>query len=315
MTYRISSNDVIESPLVWPGGTRRQLPDVIGHCHADRLPLDTGLTLVRSSYHPNADLVEDSAQPDGSGMLVIALGLVGESGYVGRDGTTLGFKAGHTTVSAFRGGAGERRYRAGSVVKKLRLLVDETLLSSYVGPDACSSWLPGAGAAQRSMQVTSQSAAAQATALMRHATSASSECLDLHLHALSLLADAIRPLRERLAQGRRVSRMSQDDLLNIERVHDLMRTQLHRPITLSYLCLTVGISEFKLKDGIRRVYGTTPYRLLHDLRMRHAWTLLETGCQVAQAGWQVGYEHPGNFSAAFTAFFGRSPKTVFGKRH
>jgi AraC family transcriptional activator of pyochelin receptor len=315
MTCRISSNDVIESVPVWTGGTRIQLPDAIGPCHADRMQLDAGLTLVRSSYHPNVDLVEDSAQPDGSGMLVIALGLTGESGYVGRDGTTLGFKAGHTTVSAFRGGAGERRYRAGILVKQLRLLVDEALLSSYVGPDACRAWLPGAGVSQRSNEVTSPSASAQATALMRHDTTRSSARLDLHIHALSLLTDVIRPLLEKHAQGRRVSRMSQDDLLNIERVHQLMRTQLHRPLTLPYLCLAVGISEHKLKEGIRRVYGTTPYRLLHDLRMRHAWTLLETGCQVAQAGWQVGYEHPGNFSAAFTAFFGQSPKTVFGKRH
>ena len=48
--------------------------------------------------------------------------------------------------------------------------------------------------------------------------------------------------------------------------------------------------------------------------MRRAWALLETGCQVAQAGWQVGYAHPSNFSAAFTRFYGRSPKSVFGRR-
>ncbi|MCU9949128.1 helix-turn-helix domain-containing protein [Pseudomonas sp. PDM13] len=48
--------------------------------------------------------------------------------------------------------------------------------------------------------------------------------------------------------------------------------------------------------------------------MHKAHLLLESGCQVAQAAWQVGYRHPNNFSAAFTAFFGKSPKTVFGKR-
>ncbi|MDF3852258.1 helix-turn-helix domain-containing protein, partial [Achromobacter denitrificans] len=44
------------------------------------------------------------------------------------------------------------------------------------------------------------------------------------------------------------------------------------------------------------------------------WELLETGCQVAQAAYRVGYRHPANFSAAFTRFHGRAPKSVFGKR-
>jgi len=38
--------------------------------------------------------------------------------------------------------------------------------------------------------------------------------------------------------------------------------------------------------------------------------LLESGCQVAQAGWQVGYRHPANFSTAFSRYFGYAPKTV-----
>ncbi|WP_251374031.1 hypothetical protein [Janthinobacterium sp. JC611] len=34
------------------------------------------------------------------------------------------------------------------------------------------------------------------------------------------------------------------------------------------------------------------------------------GCQVAQAGWQTGYRHPPDFSAAFSRYFGYAPKTV-----
>jgi AraC-like DNA-binding protein len=58
----------------------------------------------------------------------------------------------------------------------------------------------------------------------------------------------------------------------------------------------------------------TPHRMLHEIRMRKAYTLLESGCQVAQTAYQVGYKFPNNFSAAFTRFFGKSPKSVFGKR-
>ena len=35
---------------------------------------------------------------------------------------------------------------------------------------------------------------------------------------------------------------------------------------------------------------------------------------VAQAAWQVGYKYPNNFTVAFTRYFGRSPKSIFGKK-
>ncbi|MNG39296.1 Helix-turn-helix domain protein [compost metagenome] len=54
--------------------------------------------------------------------------------------------------------------------------------------------------------------------------------------------------------------------------------------------------------------------MLHEIRMRKAYTLLESGCQVAQAAYRVGYKFPGSFSTAFTRFFGKPPKSVFGKR-
>ncbi len=56
--------------------------------------------------------------------------------------------------------------------------------------------------------------------------------------------------------------------------------------------------------------ASTPYQMLLDIRMNKAWELLSTGLQVAQTAYAVGYEHPSNFSAAFTRFYGRSPKSI-----
>ncbi len=66
----------------------------------------------------------------------------------------------------------------------------------------------------------------------------------------------------------------------------------------------------KLKQGFRRMFGTTPQHFLHQQRMRHAHTLLESGQQVAQAAYATGYRHPSNFSLAFTRFFGYAPKAI-----
>jgi len=78
-----------------------------------------------------------------------------------------------------------------------------------------------------------------------------------------------------------------------------------RTLTLPYLCAAVGLNP---KAGMHYRFNSTPHRMLQETRMRKAYTLLESGCQVAQAAYQVGYKFPNNFSAAFTRFFGKTPK-------
>ena len=98
------------------------------------------------------------------------------------------------------------------------------------------------------------------------------------------LAQQLRALRPAPAP-----RWSDADIARLERAYVLMQEQMAQDLTLDYLC---------------------PQRTLLALRMQRAKLLLENGCQVAQAGWQTGYRHPANFSAAFSRYFGCAPKTV-----
>ena len=100
----------------------------------------------------------------------------------------------------------------------------------------------------------------------------------------------------------------------MERAHDIMKENLHQPLTIGYLATTVGMSASKLKEGFRQLYNNTPMGVLLEMRMRKAYTFLESGKQVSQVAWSVGYKYPNNFSVAFTKYFGRSPKSIFGSR-
>ena len=108
--------------------------------------------------------------------------------------------------------------------------------------------------------------------------------------------------------------LSTSDVQRIERARNLLCEQLDKPLTVDYLATAVGMNEHKLKEGFRYLFDTTPARMLLELRMRKAMTLLEAGQQVAQAAWQVGYKYPNNFTVAFTRYFGRSPKSIFGRK-
>lgn len=282
------------------GWTRRQLDPGMGECRADQRQIDQGLLLVHSDYRPRLALVEQSQHDDGGGM-VITIGLQGASGYVARDGQQLRFQGGHTTVTAFRHVSGERRFEAHQRAAQLRVLVDENALARY-WPEGLLSVLPDGGARQLAHAVTTPAAAQHAHSLLR-----ATDPLAVHIGVLSILAEQLRGLRPAPA---RVPRWSEADIIKLERAYALMQEQMAQALTLDYLCAQVGLSLFKLKQGWRYRYNDSPQRTLLALRMQRAKLLLENGCQVAQAGWQTGYRHPANFSAAFSRYFGYAPKTV-----
>ncbi|KTC40148.1 AraC family transcriptional regulator [Pseudomonas sp. ABAC61] len=309
--YRLTASQPRQLSQLPGGWLRQQLPPILGDCHVDTLCLDQDLTLVRSRYRPDRPLVEEARSSHEGRLLVITLGLQGRSGYRASDGSTLVFEAGHTTVTSFQASQGERRYEATHPVSQLRLLVGERLLDRYLGPDRTWQLLGQGSLRQLARQPTCLASASHANALLRPACGEHSGKLERHVHALSLLSLQLQALApEPAATGR----LSNADIQRLQRVRDIMFEQMHQPLTVAYLCAAVGLNEFKLKQGLREHYNTTPQRMLLEIRMGHAHRLLESGCQVAQAAYRVGYRFPGNFSAAFTRFYGKSPKSVFGPR-
>lgn len=271
------------------------------------MTLDDGLTLVRSHYCPTRELVEKTDQTEANPTLVITFGLAGESGYLGREGSHLRFRAGHATLAAFSCSQGERRFAADVPVRQLRLVLSETALVRYLGAPAAARLAGRKGVRALGEQVIPP----WCRALLRPLIDpGSTSPLDVHIAALSLAGEYLRVLVPPATAAPPSARLSASDIEKLARARDLMRSQMERALTIPYLCAAVGLNECKFKQGFRDLFGASPHRFLLELRMRRAWVLLESGCQVAQAAWQVGYAHPTNFSAAFTRYFGRTPKSV-----
>ncbi|MBU3057845.1 MULTISPECIES: helix-turn-helix domain-containing protein [Pseudomonadaceae] len=310
--YRLAMTQARVTRRETSGWERHQLPEELGECYSERFALDNDLMVVRSRYHPTHDLIEETINPHGRPMLVITFGLQGHSGYKGCNGDALCFRAGYTTVTTFQSSHGERCYDAGATVSQLRLLVGENTLRKYVGTERADGLLGSGNIRQLAFRKSSGASNAHAGALTRYLSDPQSAApLDMHIHALSLLAEQLHLLSPPAPE---TLQFSPRDVEKLERARDLMIEKMDQPLTIPYLCAAVGLNEFKLKEGFHYRFNTTPHRMLHELRMRKAYALLESGCQVAQAAYQVGYRYPNNFSAAFSAFFGKAPKSVFGKR-
>lgn len=272
---------------------------------AEQLEIEPGLSVVRSCCLPARDAAQAHANPPGDGTLVLTVGLHGRSHYRSAQGEVLGFDEGFTTAAAFVGSAGERRYAAGQRVAQLRLLVQQQALARWLGAEACARLMPARGVRALASARTPAASLGHALALYRASAEAPGlALLDGRIHALSLLADQVRALGL-AAHAPPPGPRGHEPL---ERARDLMRAQMDRPLTLAYLSASVGMSETRFKAGFRAAFGMPPGQMLLRMRMERARALLESGCQVAQAAWQVGYAHPGNFSTAYARYFGHAPK-------
>lgn len=292
------------------GWVRQQLPEELGECYCEKFSLEHDLILIRHRYHPVLDLIEEASPVCDGDMLGITFGMQGNLVYQALGGPALFLRAGYTSVTVFQKALEQLSYTAGATVNQLRLLVGEKTLCRYVGLEHARRLLATGKLQQLLQRKTSSASSAHASALVRYLNHSDHNALSIHIHALNLLAEQLAIL---VPGGSRPSstKLSLNNLQRVQRVRDLMMEHLDQPLTTSYLCSVAGLSESALKEGFHTLFKTTPHRMLLELRMHRAHALLESGSQVAQVAYMVGYRHPSNFSAAFAKFYGVSPKCVF----
>ena len=98
------------------------------------------------------------------------------------------------------------------------------------------------------------------------------------------------------------------DIEKIREAHDYLLLHMDNPCTLIELSHKVGINDFKLKKGFKKMYGTTVYDFLIDARMEKAKILLlETDASVHEIAFTTGYKNLSSFITAFKKKLGYSP--------
>jgi AraC-like DNA-binding protein len=308
MVYRLTGTDVITLPsTAGPGWQRSHIPEELGVGYVDRLPLAGGLSVAYSSYTPDRDLAEESVMERDTHSLTITIALQGRSVYRGRDGSAFDFLGGHTTVTAFRSSNGERRYLANEAVRQWRLIADAQVLRAYGLEHLLASAREHQGAHQLFHDRSSGAIQRLADTFTHLYTSARSP-LDLQIAALTVLSEQAR----QIAPPSHTPGWHARDEEPILQAREILLRHYDRALSVPYLCAAVGTNEFKLKQGFRALFGTSPHRMLIDIRMRKAWELLESGEYVSRVAYKVGFQHPSSFSAAFERYFGRTPKSVSG---
>lgn len=101
----------------------------------------------------------------------------------------------------------------------------------------------------------------------------------------------------------------------VEDVHRQISESLRDPPSLAELSTRAGMSEKRLNNAFREVYGSTVFETLRDARLSLAKEMLEEGgIPIKSIAWNVGYAHVSNFNRAFTKMFGVTPGAVMSDK-
>lgn len=102
-------------------------------------------------------------------------------------------------------------------------------------------------------------------------------------------------------------KLSKFDIQQIRRIPDILKEQLDSPPSISVLSRMVVLNEFKLKAGFKRVFGTTIYGYLRQLRTERAIELMKEDLTFEQIAEHIGYKSIRGFSQAFAKCTGVTP--------
>lgn len=291
------------------------LPEDLGHCYADSLQIEDGLLVNQLHYCPKYQLEEETQATHYQPVMVFTIGLQGHSEYQSNNAENVTFKADHLTINTFPNIEGVRHYQQQQTVSQLRLIMTPEFLGKYLNQQQITALFYPDYINKIAFQPVSATSKAHALALvhsLQQIRNDPQQRLQQHIHALSLLSEqlsVIAPIQE----IQNDHSLNHHEIQNLERAKTLMLNQLDQALTINYVASYVGMNVHKFKNCFSKYYGINPTEYLLQIRMRKALVLLESGLQVAQVAWQVGYKYPNNFTVAFTRFYGKSPKAMFNK--
>ncbi len=101
------------------------------------------------------------------------------------------------------------------------------------------------------------------------------------------------------------------ELVRIYRVKTHIDDHFEDKLDIAKLARVAGVSETTLARHFRETLGLTISEYLRRRRMEEAARLLSAShLSITQIAYEVGYEHPCNFSVAFRRHFNRSPRDL-----
>lgn len=100
-------------------------------------------------------------------------------------------------------------------------------------------------------------------------------------------------------------------LNNSDRIYmaeELLKNNMHNPPGLAELSRSVGLSRTQLLRDFQKIFHTSPYSHLRNIRLRKAKTIFYEGeTNITETAYRIGYSSASHFTKAFKQYFGMTP--------
>lgn len=84
---------------------------------------------------------------------------------------------------------------------------------------------------------------------------------------------------------------------------------IHQPPNPDALAIELEIPRNTLKEGFKYIYGKSIHQFHSDYKMEAAMSMLKSGTKlVKEIAYDIGYQNPSHFIAAFKKKYGKTPK-------
>ena len=132
--------------------------------------------------------------------------------------------------------------------------------------------------------------------------------------AMELITYKIGQMIQRRSTQQRGHPLKMDEYERIKQAAQILAKNPEAPPGLFDLAKAVGTTHTQLNIGFKKMYGTTAFGYLRQIRLEKAKQLLESGrLNVTLTAYEVGYNSVPSFSNAFSNHFGMNPAAVLKK--
>jgi len=98
-------------------------------------------------------------------------------------------------------------------------------------------------------------------------------------------------------------------VLKIKQVKDILIENMEDPPQIKTLSEQVNLSEYKLKQGFKKIYGATPSAYLLNYKLEKSKKMLrQDKMSVQEVACKIGYDNPSHFISAFKKKYNITPK-------
>lgn len=192
-----------------------------------------------------------------------------------------------------------------SALSNIELLVDPTLLLSLAGEDCELVSASTLGRFFTHSCPASNRARFAAAQLCYHLSCPAYPQLLIHSAALDYLYWHLNAFKGEA----NTEPVAQFERRRLMQARDFLLQDLAAPPTIAEIALKVGLNQFKLKQGFKKLFNNSIYAYFQGERMKKAQSLLQHH-NVTQTAMIVGYSNVSHFSSAFRKEFGVLPGSL-----